>query len=123
MPDDDRPRRTDLDMGQRLARVEEQIDHQSKVLARIETRLDEDHDQLVARVEEIEPQHQRLWLVYQSHNLWVGADRSKRAVRIGLLFRAGLGFPTLKHSGGDRFRRTCCITAHSQQGGSPESAA
>lgn len=54
------------EVSERLARVEEQIDHQSEVLERIERRVDEDHDQLVKRVEHIEPRNQQLWTTYQA---------------------------------------------------------
>lgn len=56
---------SNAELAQRLARVEEQINHQSEVLDRIEQRVDEDHDQLESRVDKIQPQHAQVWMLYQ----------------------------------------------------------
>lgn len=78
---------SNAELSERLGRVEEQIEHQSDVLERIETRLDEDTDQLAQRVEGIEPQHRRLWFTYQGAKwlLVLGSGSSLLATLVTVL--------------------------------------
>lgn len=87
---DSEPRTTvdpNTDLAERLARVEQQNKHQSEVLERIETQINEDHDQLAERVGEIEPQHKRLWFTYQGAKwvMVVGSSSSLLAAFVSVL--------------------------------------
>lgn len=56
---------SNTELAQRTARIEEKIDHQSEQIEDLAETLEDDLEQQRQRIEEIQPQHQRLWITYQ----------------------------------------------------------
>jgi len=61
------------ELAQRTARIEEQVNHVAETVDRIENSLDDDLADVAEDVEEVEkqieglqPEHTRMWLVYQA---------------------------------------------------------
>lgn len=58
-------------LAERMARVEEKLDHTTDVLERIDTSLNEEMDDIESRVEEIEPWSMRFRFLYRGGK-WAG---------------------------------------------------
>lgn len=60
------------DLNERLARLEEKLDHQSEILERLEGDLEEDLEDLEDDLDDVKPRTDRLWLIYRGGK-WIAA--------------------------------------------------
>ncbi|GKZ14886.1 hypothetical protein [Haladaptatus sp. T7] len=67
-------------LAERMARVEEKLDHTTDVLERIDTSLNEEMDDIESRVEEIEPWSMRFRFLYRGGKWVVGLLAGSSAV-------------------------------------------
>jgi hypothetical protein len=84
---DDAP--SNVELAERTARIEEQVGHVSETVDRIETNLNEQHEDLVEDVEENQVRVSRLWTYYRLGR-WIIPIGVALGGAIGTLSSAGL---------------------------------
>jgi hypothetical protein len=84
---DDAPSKVEL--AERTARIEEQVEHVSETVDRIETNLTEQHEDLVEDVEQNATRVSRLWTYYRIGR-WIIPIGVAIAGTVGTLASAGL---------------------------------
>ncbi len=60
------------ELNERLARLEEKLDHQSEILERLEGDLEDDLEDLEDDLADVKPRTDRLWLIYKGGK-WISA--------------------------------------------------